>query len=261
MADKGNDIKDQSDDAPEESRVVSKPKLSRFRRATSISWSLTLLVAFIGVGVLVGGFIRYTSIVMTPTSDTTAKADGIVVLTGGENRLREAASLFSKGLSERLLVTGVNPTLSLSSFQKVLGLPMDKFGCCVAIDRAATDTIGNALATRQWNKQLNAKSLIVVTGALHMPRAIKELSHALPNVKLIAAPVNVPEGEAWWRNRERLRDILREYMKFSVIIGRDILNDVMDWPWPTMPGRNESSDALIKSVNYTKELEPNPVSR
>ena len=261
MTDKGIDIEGQKNDGSEESGAISKPKRSRFRRVTSICWSLTLLGAFIGFGVLAGGFIRYTSIVVSPAPLKTTKADGIVVLTGGENRLREAASLFSKGLSERLLVTGVNPTLSLPSFQKVLGLPMDRFGCCVAIDRAATDTIGNALATRQWNKQLNAKSLIVVTGALHMPRAIKELSHALPDVKLIAAPVNVPEGETWWRSRARLRDMLREYMKFSVIIARDILNDVMDWPWPTMPGRNVSSDALIKSVNYTKELEPNPVSR
>ena len=261
MVDKGSDIERQINDGFEEGGAVSKPKRSRFRRVTSICWSLTLLGAFIGFGLFVGGFIRYTSIVTVPTPDTTAKADGIVVLTGGENRLREGASLLSKGASKRLLVTGVNPTLSLASFQKVLGLPMDTVDCCVAIDRAATDTIGNALATRQWNTQLNAKSLIVVTGALHMPRAIKELSHALPDVKLIAAPVNVPEGEVWWRNRARLRDMVREYLKFSVIIGRDILNDVMDWPWPTMPGRNESSDALIKSVNYTKELEPNPVSR
>lgn len=261
MEDKGIDIEDQVIGGSGERWAVSKPKRSRFRNLTSICWSLTLLGAFIGVGVFVGGFIRYMSIVTLPTPETTAKADGIVVLTGGENRLREAASLFSKGASERLLVTGVNPALSSASFQKVLGLPADAVDCCVSIDRAATDTIGNALATRQWNKQLGAKSLIVVTGALHMPRAIKELSHALPDVKLIAAPVNVPDGEAWWRNRARLRDMVREYMKFSVIIGRDILNNVMDWPWPTMPGRNESSDALIKSVNYTKELEPNPVSR
>lgn len=261
MVDKGINVEDQIIDGSEEGGAVSKPKRSRLRRVTSICWSLTLLGLFIGVGVFVGGFIRYASIVVSPVPATTTKADGIVVLTGGENRLHEAASLFSKGVSEHLLVTGVNPTLSLPSFQKVLGLPADMVDCCVAIDRAAADTIGNALATRQWNKQLNAKSLIIVTGALHMPRAIKELSHALPDVNLIAAPVNVPEGEAWWRNRARLRDMLREYMKFTAIIGRDILNDVMDRPWPTMPGRNVSSDALIKSGDYTKELEPNPVSR
>ena len=261
MVEEGIGSEDQTNNDLEESEAVSKPKRSRIRRVTSFCWSLTLLGAFIGFGALAGGFIRYATIVTSPATPPATNADGIVVLTGGENRLREGASLFLKGASKRLLVTGVNPTLSLASFQKVLGLPIDTVDCCVAIDRAATDTIGNALATRQWNKQLDAKSLIVVTGALHMPRAIKELSHALPDVKLIAAPVNVPEGEAWWRNRARLRDMVREYMKFSVIIVRDVLNHVMDWPWPTMPGRNVSSDALIKSVNYTKELEPNPVSR
>lgn len=261
VEEKGIGIEGQVDAGFEESGAVSKPKRSRVRRVASLCWSLTLLGLFIGFGALAGGFIRYTSIVTSPVPNISSKADGIVVLTGGENRLREGASLFSKGVSKRLLVTGVNSSLSVASFQKVLGLPMEVVDCCVAIDRAATDTIGNALATRQWNKQLDAKSLIVVTGALHMPRAIKELSHALPDVKLIAAPVNVPQGEAWWRNRARLRDMVREYMKFSVIVGRDILNHVMDWPWPTMPGRNESSDALIKSANDTKQLEPNPVSR
>ena len=261
MVEKPIGVEGQIVDGPKESEVIAKPKRSRVRRVTSFFWSLTLLGAFISVGVLVGGFIRYASIVTSPVPNFTAKADGIVILTGGENRLREGASLLSKGHSERLLVTGVNPSLSMASFQNVLGLPTDTLDCCVEIDRAAEDTIGNALATREWNKNLEAKSLIVVTGAFHMPRAIKELSHAVPDVKLIAAPVNVPDGEAWWKDRARLRDMVREYLKFSVIIGRDIVNDAMDWPWPTMPGRNASSDALIKNANYTKELEPNSVSR
>ncbi|MEP1441655.1 MAG: YdcF family protein [Hyphomicrobiales bacterium] len=261
MVEEAMGVEDQIVDGPKKSDAATKTKRSWIRRVTSFCWSLTLLGAFIAVGVLVGGFIRYASIVTVPVPNFTAKADGIVVLTGGENRLREGASLLSKGHSERLLVTGVNPNLSMASFQKVLGLPTDTLDCCVEIDRAAMDTIGNALATRQWNEHLDAKSLIVVTGAFHMPRAIKELSHALPDIKLIAAPVNVPDGEAWWKDRARLRDMVREYMKFSVIIGRDIINDAMDWPWPTMPGRNASSDALIKNANYTKELEPNSVSR
>lgn len=261
MTDESIGIEDQVINGREEGGVGSKPKRSRIRRVSSICWSLILLACFIGCGVFVGGFIRYASIVTAPIEERNPKADGIVVLTGGENRLREGAALFSKGASKRLLVTGVNPILSMTSFQKILGLPMDLVDCCVEIDRAARDTIGNALATRQWNEQLSAKSLIIVTGAFHMPRAIKELSHALPNVELIAAPVNVPDGEAWWKDRARLRDMVREYVKFSVVIGRDILNHVMDWPWPTMPGRNTSFDALIKSANYTKGLEPSPISR
>jgi len=193
-----------------------------------------------------------TSVVTKPAPALEQKADGIVVLTGGENRLRSAASLLLKGHSDSLFVTGVNPTLSKQSLQNVIGISDEVFGCCVHIDRLAADTIGNALATQKWNENHKAKSLIIVTGAFHMPRAIKEFSHALPKVKLIAAPVNVPSNGAWWRDQSRLRDMVREYMKFAIIISRDVVNKFMNWPWPTMPGRSTSQDAQLQSAKYTK---------
>lgn len=245
-------------DEDDTSEDVTSPERSRlrFRKIASFCWSLAVLLVFIGGGVLLGGFLRYVSIVTSPTPVLEAKADGIVVLTGGENRLRRAATLLSKGYSERLLVTGVNPKLSSQSFQKVVGVSDELLDCCVQIDRLAKDTIGNALAAQKWNEQVKAKSLIVVTGAFHMPRAIKELSHALPKMKLIAVPVNVPEGEAWWRDQSRLRDLVREYAKFAVITGRDAVNEFMDWPWPTMLGRNTALDAEFKNATNVKELEP-----
>lgn len=267
MAEESEDINDinESNDQIADGQATSDAPLKRsrstFRRWASFCWSLTLLFVFVAGGVLMGGFLRYVSVVTSPVPVLETKADGIVVLTGGENRLRRAASLLSDGYSKRLLVTGVNPKLSRQSFQKVAGLSQEMIQCCVEIDRVATDTIGNALAAQQWNEQLKAQSLIVVTGAFHMPRAIKELSHALPGMKLIAVPVNVPEGEAWWRDRSRLRDMVREYAKFSIIIGRDAINEVMDWPWPTMPGRNTAQDAEFKNATHVKDLEPERVSR
>ena len=51
-------------------------------------------------------------------------------------------------------------------------------------------TRSNAAETRRWARERGFKSLIVVTSNYHMPRAIAEMSHAMPDVTLI--PFAVP---------------------------------------------------------------------
>ena len=59
----------------------------------------------------------------------------------------------------------------------------------ITLDRAAASTHGNAVQTTAWAREHAVGSLIVVTAAFHMPRAMAELSRALPNVRLYAMPV------------------------------------------------------------------------
>jgi len=58
--------------------------------------------------------------------------------------------------------------------------------CCVDLDRSAVKPRSNAAETRRWARDRGFKSLIVVTSNYHMPRAIVELSHAMPGVALIS---------------------------------------------------------------------------
>lgn len=222
-----------------------KKKRSQARRVGGLFWSLCLILLFIAGGTFLGGLARYISVVTKPTTPVFISADGIIVLTGGKNRIRAGLHLLEEGKGKRLLITGVNPAISDQSIHRIANIDDAWFGCCVDIDRTALDTIGNALAAKKWTDTHKIQSAIIVTGALHMPRALRELSHALGPVKLIAASVNVPSDKTWWHDSRRVRDLLREYSKLAVVTVRDGLNALMGWPWPTMPMRDALSKARV----------------
>ncbi len=70
--------------------------------------------------------------------------------------------------------------------------------CCVDLDRTAVNTTTNATETRRWVRERGFKSLIVVTSNYHMPRAMAELSHQLPDISLIAFPVVSDRLKSGW---------------------------------------------------------------
>ena len=144
-------------------------------------------------------------------------ADGIVALTGGPFRINDALDLLASGHGKRLLISGVNPTTRRGEIARLMPEHERWFTCCVDIDHSAT-TIGNAIETRQWVKSRGFQSLIVVTANFHIPRALMELGHELPNVTLVPYGV-VSEKmriEAWWENPETARLLFLEYLKYIV---------------------------------------------
>ncbi|HET6839764.1 MAG TPA: YdcF family protein, partial [Bradyrhizobium sp.] len=69
---------------------------------------------------------------------------------------------------------------------------------------------------RRWVHERGFKSLIVVTSNYHMPRAVVELSHAMPNIQLIPFAVvgDKWRDEPWWTSGATLRLLLSEYVKY-----------------------------------------------
>ena len=142
----------------------------------------TLALAFVGAGF---GFIGFLSQLRGAEEKPARNADGIVVLTGGSSRVSDAMELLAAGYGKRLLISGVHPTNNVSDISRTLPDNHKLLNCCVDLDRSAVDTRGNAAETRRWAKERGFKSLIVVTSNYHMPRAIVELSHAMPDITLI----------------------------------------------------------------------------
>ncbi|PPD42340.1 MAG: hypothetical protein CTY15_12220 [Methylocystis sp.] len=144
-------------------------------------------------------------------------AEGIVALTGGSDRVLEAAELLARGQARRMLITGVNRATRGSEIARQLPVPRDLFNCCVDLGYEALDTLGNARETREWAQVHNiSRSLIVVTSNYHMPRALAELAAELPEVKLYPFPV-VSEHvnvAGWASDPWAIRLIGSEYLKF-----------------------------------------------
>ena len=80
------------------------------------------------------------------------------------------------------LISGVHPTNAASDISRSLPDNQSLLRCCVDLDRSAVNTRSNAAETRRWVRERGFKSLIVVTSNYHMPRAIVELSHAMPDI-------------------------------------------------------------------------------
>ena len=121
-----------------------------------------------------------------------ARADGIVVLTGGAERVDTALRLLSEGRAPRLLVSGVAPATDLREMARRARLDPGPLAEKVTLGHEATSTHGNALETAEWARIYHIRSLIVVTAAYHMPRALAELHAQLPDIDLFAAAVTPP---------------------------------------------------------------------
>src|SRR4051794_39782332 len=176
----------------------------------------TLAILFVGAAL---GFVGFLSQVRGVEVNPASKADGIVVLTGGSSRVSDAMELLAGGYGKRLLISGVHPTNAASDISRSLPDNHSLIGCCVDLDRSAVNTRSNAAETRRWAKERGFKSLIVVTSNYHMPRAIVELSHAMPDIELIPFAVvgDKWRDEPWWTSGATFRLLLSEYAKYVAV--------------------------------------------
>ena len=142
-------------------------------------------------------------------------ADGIVVLTGGALRISDAIELLAAGRGRRLLISGANRSTNQSEIARLNPEFARVVGCCVDFDRSL-NTLGNAIETRRWAQSRGFRSLIVVTSSYHMPRAMAEIAHQLPDATLIAFPVvsDRRRSEPWWGNTATIRFMVTEYLKY-----------------------------------------------
>ncbi len=193
-----------------------------FPRALAILRYGLVLSVLAGVIGLALGFVWFVHRVPTDEAPTDRTAEGIVVLTGGALRINDAVELLAAGRGQRLLITGVNPTTHSRELARLTPRYRALFGCCIDLDHSAQNTIGNAVETRRWTRTRGFHSLLVVTSAYHMPRAIAELSHELPDVTLIEFPVltDRQRAEPWWSNGATARLVISEYFKFIAAVVR-----------------------------------------
>lgn len=202
---------------------IKKPLWSRL---ISLISGLGILAGFCLIVFLVIGFVRFGNLVSSATNEIdrthietaqgAEKAEAIVVLTGGKDRILTAVSLLKQNKAARLLISGVHADTSKQSIAKMAGIPGDLMNCCVDIDRLAMDTKGNATQTEKWAKAHSFSRIIVVTSNYHMPRSLMEMRTAMPQAHLLPYQVlhNHPANGNWYSSPSCLRLIASEYIKY-----------------------------------------------
>lgn len=154
------------------------------------------------------------------------RADGIVALTGGAQRIGDAIDLLAKGYAKRLLISGVNEKTSRDQISRLNPGQRQLFDCCVDLDYRARNTIGNAIETRRWAEANGFDTIIIVTSNYHMPRTMVELEHALPNLQKIPYPVAATiDPHEWWHNPATAKILASEYLKFLAVWVRTRFED------------------------------------
>jgi uncharacterized SAM-binding protein YcdF (DUF218 family) len=178
---------------------------------------------------LAGGFLWFAFSIAREEEPLGRGADGIVALTGGAARITDAVELLASGRGRRLLITGVGAATNTAELMRLAPDHERWFGCCIDLDYSAANTVGNAVQARVWARERGFRSLVVVTSGYHMPRAMLEIRHRLPDVTLIPFPVVSGIGTGpWWRHAGLARILVYEYLKYLAAAARIRLEPVID---------------------------------
>jgi uncharacterized SAM-binding protein YcdF (DUF218 family) len=174
------------------------------------------------LALFLGGFAIFYQHVASLAPPKDPKADAIVVLTGGYQRIDQAVTLLEQGAGERLLISGVNPATTGNHIRLLTRSPDDLFECCVDIGHEALDTTGNAAETARWIRSRGYKSIILVTNNYHVPRSLAELERTDHGTRFIAYPVSTDVSPSELvSNPLLIRTLAAEYVKFLLVVSRD----------------------------------------
>ncbi len=146
---------------------------------------------------------------------------GIVVLTGGTDRIEWGMAALSSGRGQRLLISGVNEIATREEIGRLIEDPYNLFECCVDLDYASQNTIANAEQAALWANENDFDGLWVVTSYYHMPRALLEFRHHDPDLviyPLRVQPTDYDANDWWYPNTFRI--LGWEYTKYELALMR-----------------------------------------
>ena len=178
-----------------------------------------LAYAVLATATLVAGLQHFVLTLPQATTGAIQYTDGIVVVTGGQQRLDDGLELLTAGKAERMLISGVGEGVNRAVLIQELGLDdreASALFCCVELDFTADNTRGNAAATKEWASAHGMRSVRLVTASYHMPRTLVIFAREMPDLDIYQWAV-MPEDlqiQNWWLDRAMFRLLSREYVKY-----------------------------------------------
>jgi len=185
---------------------------------TSRRIALCFLLCF---GIWLAGLLWFTRQIPDQPLADSAKADAIVILTGGAGRLEYGLKLLSEARAKKLFISGVSETATIPQMLNYAKPDVRAKLAPVAakeivLGHKAVNTIGNASETARWLRKEEYNSIILVTTSYHMPRSTQEFTQVAPGLAIIPAPV-FPEDSPlsnWLTDPESRGWLLSEYHKY-----------------------------------------------
>lgn len=126
------------------------------------------------------GFLAFAFTLGRPAPADAAPADAAVVLTGGSGRIEHGMAVLRAGKAKRMLVSGVDPSVTKADLARRLGRGSERLlDCCVDLDSVPVDTHSNAEETGRWLAKSGYRSFRLITSDWHMRRAVYEFERGL----------------------------------------------------------------------------------
>ncbi len=137
------------------------------------------------------GFLAFILTLPKPAGDE--KTEGVIVLTGTQERIQRGVEVLAKHQAERLLISGVKSDVKLRGLAVTYHVPNSLISCCIDLGRKASDTRSNAAEAADWLNATGYHSVRIVTDNWHMRRAELEVRHDVPaNIHLVFDAVETP---------------------------------------------------------------------
>lgn len=152
-------------------------------------------------------------------SNSLTYADAIVVVSGDTDRLPHAISLYKRGISPTLILSGATRESSRSN-ARIMESQATKEGIpkkAIILEEKATNTYENALYTKDIIPSKGFKKLILVTSPYHQRRTYETFKHVLNghDVVLLNSPATSSSWRTdnWWVSEKNMRLTKEEIMK------------------------------------------------
>ena len=101
------------------------------------------------------------------------KADCALVLTGGPGRIKMGFNLLQRGDVRKLVISGVNPKVSLRDIFSQIDTYTSVQEFNVIIENHSATTYGNMKQSLPLLERLHCQKVLLVTSHIHMPRAYR----------------------------------------------------------------------------------------
>jgi uncharacterized SAM-binding protein YcdF (DUF218 family) len=192
------------------------------RRTAAPLWQYRLgryaAVLFMLANVVVGGWLVRERVLvgaadLWSVSDSTTRADAIVVLGGGpETRPVVAAELWRRGLADKILVSQGSEDRNRLLKMGVPADAIEKFGTAI------TNTRDEAVALREWAER-NPASVFIIPSEIFSARRVRWIFRR--QFSGTAVSIEVPSFEPpdytrwnWWKTEKGLATFRTELLKY-----------------------------------------------
>lgn len=163
---------------------------------------LVLLITF---GAWVYGLISFY-VGTQEYTNTKSPVDGIVILTGGKDRIQTGMALFNELRAKRILISGVDRAVKPSVIKQKQLKGYDLIHQFTDIGYGAVNTFSNALESAVWVRNHQFQKIGLVTGRFHIPRSLWLFKKAMPETTIFPIVVDVDDLN--------FVHLLREYHKY-----------------------------------------------